>query len=361
VRAVVIPVHPFLAGGSVFRRGLVLAVAACAALPLAAPPASAATAPQVVASGKAAPWGIAFLPDGSALFTERDTRAIWAVRPGAPARRIYTVTEAVPRGEAGLLGIAVGPTYPRDGALYLYYSTASDNRIAVIHRGSAARPRPIVTGIPAGSVHNGGRLVFGPDGYLYAGTGDGGNRANAQNRASLGGKVLRMTTAGTPAPGNPFAGSVVYSLGHRNVQGLVFDRARHLWATEFGQDTWDEVNVIVAGGNYGWPTVEGRSPDSRFRNPAWTWSPSQASPSGIAIKGGTLYVAALRGQRLWRLQFSGTTITQATPLYTGTYGRLRAAMQNPRDGAIWVLTSNRDGRGDPAPADDRLLRFTITP
>jgi glucose/arabinose dehydrogenase len=327
----------------------------------AAPPAAVTAAPQTVASGKAAPWGIAFLPDGSALFTERDTRSIWAVRLGAPARRIYTVTEAVPRSEAGLLGIAVGPNYSRDGAVYLYYTTANDNRIAVIHRGSPARPRPIVTGIPAGSFHNGGRLVFGPDGYLYAGTGDGGNRANAQNRGSLGGKVLRMTTAGRPAPGNPFAGSLVYSIGHRNVQGLVFDQARRLWATEFGQYRFDEVNVIVARGNYGWPTVEGRSSDTRFRNPAWTWVPSQASPSGIAIKGANLYVAALRGQRLWRLRFSGPTITSATPLYTGTYGRLRAAMQNPRDGSIWVLTSNRDGRGDPARGDDRVLRFATAP
>jgi glucose/arabinose dehydrogenase len=361
----------------VLRRALVLtaavaAVAACAAppaaappaarpaAPQAAPPAAVAAAPQAVASGRAAPWGIAFLPDGSALFTERDTRAVWAVRAGAPARRIYTVSEARPRSEAGLLGIAVGPNYSRDGAVYLYYSTGSDNRIAVIHRGSAARPRPIVTGIPAGSFHNGGRLVFGPDGYLYAGTGDGGNRANAQNRASLGGKVLRMTTAGRPAPGNPF-GSLVYSLGHRNVQGLVFDGSRRLWASEFGQYRFDEVNVIVAGGNYGWPTVEGRSSDTRFRNPAWTWVPSQASPSGITIKGGYLYVAALRGERLWRLRYSGASITQATALYTGTYGRLRAAMLNPRDGSVWVLTSNRDGRGDPAPGDDRVLRFATAP
>jgi glucose/arabinose dehydrogenase len=326
-----------------------------------AAPASAASTPQVVAANKVVPWGLAFLPDGSALFTERVTRSIWAVAPGHAPRRIYTVTEAQANGEGGLLGIAVAPTYARDWRVYLYYSTGTDNRIAFIRRGSAARPTPIVTGIPVAGNHNGGRIVFGPDGYLYAGTGDAGNTANAQNASSLGGKVLRVTTSGAPAPGNPTSGSRVWSMGHRNVQGLVFDRGGHLWATEFGQNTYDEVNLIVAGGNYGWPTVEGRGSDSRFRNPAWQWSPSEASPSGIGIKGDSLYVAALRGQRLWRLRFSGTTISSATAMFTGTYGRLRTVMQNPRDGAMWVTTSNRDGRGSPAASDDRVLRFSRFP
>jgi glucose/arabinose dehydrogenase len=325
------------------------------------PPSFAASAPQVVASNKVVPWGLAFLPDGSALFTERITRSIWAVAPGHAARRIYTVREAVSNGEGGLLGIAVAPTYSRDGRVYLYYSTGSDNRIAFIRRGSAARPAPIVTGIPAAGNHNGGRLAFGPDGYLYAGTGDAGNTANAQNAGSLGGKILRVTTSGAAAPGNPTAGSRVWSLGHRNVQGLVFDRAGQLWATEFGQNTWDEVNVIVKGGNYGWPTVEGKGNDSRFRNPAWTWSPSEASPSGITIRGDSLYVAALRGTRVWRLRFSGTTISSQAAMFTGTFGRLRTVMQNPRDGSVWLMTSNRDGRGSPSGSDDRVLRFSRFP
>src|SRR3954451_16686916 len=321
----------------------------------------AASAPQVVTGSKVVPWGLAFLPDGSALFTERVTRSIWAVAPGHPARKLYTVSESTANGEGGLLGIAVAPTYARDLRVYLYYSTGSDNRIAFIRRGSAARPTPIVTGIPTGSNHNGGRLVFGPDGYLYAGTGDAGNTSNAQNASSFGGKVLRVTTSGAPAPGNPTSGSRVWSLGHRNGQGLVFDRPNHLWATEFGQNNFDEVNLIVAGGNYGWPTVEGTGNDSRFRNPAWTWSPSEASPSGIGIKGDSLYVAALRGTRLWRLRFSGTTISSATAMFSGTYGRLRTVMQNPRDGAMWVMTSNRDGRGTPRSGYDKVLRFSRFP
>ena len=338
-----------------------LLLAGCGA-PTSAPTAAqfAASAPQVVAANKVVPWGLAFLPDGSALFTERVTRSIWALAPGHAARRIYTVTEALANGEGGLLGIAVGPTYSQDGRVYLYYSTGSDNRIAFIRRGSPARPTPIVTGIPVAGNHNGGRLVFGPDGYLYAGTGDAGTTSNAQSASSLGGKILRVTMSGAAAPGNP-NGSRIWSLGHRNVQGLVFDRAGHLWATEFGQNTWDEVNLIVPGGNYGWPTVEGKANDSRFRDPVWQWAPSEASPSGIGIRGDSLYVAALRGTRLWRLRFSGTTISSATAMFQGSFGRLRTVMQNPRDGSVWITTSNRDGRGSPSSTDDRVIRFSRFP
>ena len=333
------------------RRLLTALTALLVALAL-APPASAASTPQVVSRGHVQPWGLAFLPDGSALFTERNSRRIWAVTPGRPARVIYTVTEAVRRGEGGLLGIAVGPDYLRDRRVYLYYTTATDNRIAYVVRGSAARPRVIASGIPAADVHNGGRLLFGPDGLLYAGTGDAGTASRAQDERSLGGKVLRMTKDGRPAPGNPF-GTLVLSLGHRNVQGLAFDRDRRLWASELGQNSFDEVNHVVPGGNYGWPVVEGRGGDGRFREPAHTWSPSEASPSGMTYKGGSLYVAALRGQRLWRLELSGGVVTRATSTYQGTFGRLRAVMQNPRDGAVWLMTANG--------SDDRVLRITRFP
>ncbi len=317
-----------------------------------AAPAEAASAPQTVAGGLVQPWGIAFLPDGSALFTERNSRRIWAVSPGKPARVIYTVREAAQRGEGGLLGIAVGPDYLRDGRVYLYYTTANDNRIAYVVRGSAARPRVVLSGIPAATTHDGGRLVFGPDGLLYAGTGDAQSPDRAQDQSSLGGKVLRMTKDGRPAPGNPY-GTVVLSIGHRNVQGLVFDREGRLWASELGQNTYDEVNHIVPGGNYGWPVVEGRSDDTRFRNPAHQWAPSEASPSGLTYKGGSLYVAALRGQRLWRLELSGDQVVRATAQYQGSFGRLRAAMQNPRDGAMWLMTGNG--------SSDRVLRITRFP
>jgi glucose/arabinose dehydrogenase len=213
-----------------------------------------------VARGLVQPWGLALLPDGSALVTERNSRRIWEVRPGRAARVIYTVREAVSAGEGGLLGIAVGPDYARDRRVYLYFTTASDNRIAYVVRGSAARPRVVLRGIPAGRTHDGGRLLFGPDGTLYAGTGDAGVPARSQDRRNLGGKVLRMTKDGGVPAGSPF-GTVVHSYGHRNVQGLAFDAAGRLWASELGQNRYDEVNLVVRGGNYGWPA--GRGPQRR--------------------------------------------------------------------------------------------------
>jgi glucose/arabinose dehydrogenase len=144
------------------------------------------------------------------------------------------------------------------------------------------------------------------------------------------------------------------------VQGLAWDAEGRLFATEFGQNTWDEVNHIVAGANYGWPTVEGTSTDPRFRNPIVQWSTSQASPSGAAIAGDTLYAAALRGTRLWTVPLTGDG-GAGTPVaeLTGQFGRLRTVELGP-DGFLWVTTSNRDGRGTPAATDDRVLRFPQT-
>jgi len=313
--------------------------------------AHAAGPPQTVTAGRVHPWGIALLPDGGALFTERDSRRIYAVAPAGQIRHVYTVTEAVARGEGGLLGIAVGPGHPRDQRVYIYYTTGSDNRIAWFTLGSAARPRPIVTGIPAAGTHNGGRLAFSPDGLLFAGTGDAQVPERAQSPGSLGGKILRMTRDGKPVSGNPY-GTVVFSTGHRNVQGLAFDDRGRLWASELGQSRYDEVNHIQVG-NYGWPFVEGRGNDPRFREPKHVWSPAEASPSGIAFSGGSLYVAALRGQRLWRLELNGTSVTRATSMYPGTFGRLRAAARHPKDGAMWLLTTNG--------SNDRVVRIPRFP
>ncbi len=333
------------------RRQLLLATVITTALALLVPatavPAAAAGPASTVSRGHAHPWGLALLPDGSALFTERDTRRIWLARPGQPARHVYTVAESTARGEGGLLGLALSPGFARDRRVYLYYTTTADNRIASFVLGSQARPRVLLTGIPAGRTHDGGRLVFGPDGMLYAGTGDAGVPSRAQDRSSLGGKVLRMTPEGRPPADSPF-GTVVHSTGHRNVQGLAFDAAGRLWASELGQDRWDEVNHVVKGGNYGWPVVEGRSADARFRAPAHVWSPAQASPSGMTHSGGALLVAALRGQRVWRLDLSGTRVTRVTSTYAGSFGRLRATARG-RDGALWLLTANG--------TDDRLLRI----
>jgi glucose/arabinose dehydrogenase len=322
----------------------------------ASPSGTAAGQVTVLASGLEIPWGIAFLPDGDALVTERNSARILRVPAGGGTpTEVQQLSEVDGDGEGGLLGIAVPPTYARDQLVYVYYSTADDNRIARMRLGQP--PRPIVTGIPRSGIHNGGRLVFGPDGYLYAGTGDASARGNSQDRNSLGGKILRMTPDGQPAPGNPF-GTLVWSYGHRNVQGLVFDRAGRLWASEFGQNRFDEINLIQPGRDYGWPVVEGASDDPRFAAPLVTWPTSDASPSGVTIAGSTLYVAALRGERLWEVPLDGDRTGTPHAELQGRYGRLRAVQLAP-DGSLWILTSNRDGRGDPAGEDDRILRLTV--
>jgi glucose/arabinose dehydrogenase len=316
----------------------------------------------VVTGGLAVPWALAFLPDGSALVSERDTARIKRVSPNGNVTRVGTVDGVRPSGEGGLLGIALSPSYESDHLLFAYFTAGSENRIArmtyVGGKGLTGQ-RTIFDGIPAGAIHNGGRIAFGPDGMLYVGTGEAGERDPAQDRDSLGGKILRITPDGKPAPDNPFRGSPVYSLGHRNVQGLAWDASGQLWAAEFGQNTWDELNRIKAGGNYGWPTVEGRAGDDRFIDPVRQWHTDQASPSGIAVAGNAVYMAGLRGARLWQIPIPGGKAGTPKALLTGRYGRLRAVNVAP-DGSLWVTTSNRDGRGDVRQGDDRIIRLTLS-
>ncbi|WP_213005903.1 PQQ-dependent sugar dehydrogenase [Paractinoplanes toevensis] len=353
-------------------RRFVFTAAVCAAVVGAGAVATAVTAsaatpsfdfsnPEVVATGLEVPWGLTFLPDGTALVAERGSGEILRVSPGAAPVPVATVPGVVPNGEGGLLGLAASPTFAEDDYLYAYFSAANDNRIVRFKLSAPQTVEPIVTGLAKASIHNGGRIEFGPDGMLYAGVGDAGTTSNAQNQASRNGKILRMEPDGSVPPDNPFAGSLVYSLGHRNVQGLAWDAENRLFATEFGQNTWDEVNRIEAGRNYGWPIVEGIGTDSRFVNPLVQWPTSEASPSGATIVGDTLYAAALRGTRLWLVPLTGDG-GAGTPVaeLQGTFGRLRTAELGP-DGYLWLTTSNRDGRGTPATTDDRVIRIPPTP
>jgi glucose/arabinose dehydrogenase len=318
---------------------------------------------SVIAQGLKVPWALAFLPDGTALATERDTHRIMKIAmptgaDGLTVTPVQTIDEVKSTGEGGLLGIAVSPQYAVDQTVFIYYSTATDNRIAKLKLGG--KPEPILTGIPVGSIHDGGRLKFGPDGFLYASTGETGQRGLAQDRASLAGKILRMTMDGKPAPGNPFPDSLVWSYGHRNVQGMAWDAAGTMFATEFGQDTWDEINLIRPGNNYGWPTVEGQGHRDGLADPIQQWGTKDASCSGLAISGRILAAACLQGQRLWmlRVSTSGAVVGAPTAALVGQYGRLRDAVVAP-DGSIWVTTSNLDGRGTPHQGDDKILRIVV--
>ncbi|WP_433295337.1 PQQ-dependent sugar dehydrogenase [Actinoplanes sp. CA-030573] len=309
--------------------------------------------PQVVVSHLEVPWGLAFLPDGSALVGERDKGDIVHIPVGGgDPRTVYRVEAARSGGEGGLLGLAVGPDYRTTKMVYAYYTADDDNRIARFTLDDKT-PEVIFQGITRGGRHNGGRIAFGPDGMLYVGTGDASEGDQSQDPDDVNGKILRLTPDGKPAPGNPRAGSPVWSLGHRNVQGLAWDASGTMYGIEFGQDTWDEVNVIEPGRNYGWPVVEGKAGNGKYADPIVQWHTDDASPSGAAIAGGTLYVAALRGERLWTVPLGGGAPKAEL---TGKYGRLRTAAIAP-DGALWVMTSNRDGRGDPSSADDRIIRF----
>lgn len=330
--------------------------------PTATPPAAelaAANGAQVIQRGLSVPWGVAFLPDGSALVSERDRARILRIPKGGTGRpRVVMTVPGVDKnsGEGGLLGLAVSPTYAKDRLVYAYYTAAGDNRVVRFRLGG--RPQPIVTGIAKNVFHNGGRIAFGPDRMLYIGTGDAGDKPSAQDPRSLNGKVLRVRPNGRAAPGNPTPGSRVWSLGHRNVQGLAFDAAGRLWEDEFGENARDEVNLIQKGRNYGWPMVEGTGDTrgGRLTNPQVTWPTAEASPSGAAIVGNAMYVAALRGERVWRVPLRGARAGTPEPLLLGRFGRLRTAVAAP-DGSLWVTTSNRDGRGSPAAADDRIVRL----
>ncbi len=310
-----------------------------------------------IATDLQVPWGLAFLPNGDAVVTERDTRRVLRIT-GADhtVEQVAVVDAADPAGEAGLLGVAVSPDFRSDHLLYLYVTTPVDNRIvrATYTHGRLGPLHVVLDGIPNGFIHDGGRLTFGPDGYLYASTGETGVGSLAQDRTSLAGKILRITPDGAPAPGNPFPGSPVWSYGHRNVQGLAFDDRDRLWASEFGQNRFDELNLIEPGRNYGWPIVEGRGGQDGLTDPQVVWDPSVASPSGLAFLDGHLWLGSLRGQRLWRIDVSGRRATDPTDFFVGKYGRMRTVVVAP-DGRLWVTTSNRDGRGAPVEGDDRIL------
>ena len=317
-----------------------------------------------IASGLTSPWSIVPLPElpGQALVSERDTGIIQWVGEGGTLTPIGTVPDVAHGGEGGLLGLALLDA-DADRWLYAFLTTASDNRIVRMKLGTGyalGATETVLAGLPKARNHNGGRIAFGPDGMLYATAGDAAQPDRAQDPASLGGKILRMTPTGEVPSDNPFPDSYVYSLGHRNPQGLAWDADGQLWAAEFGQNTWDEVNRITPGANYGWPAVEGVGGVDGFTDPVVTWPTSEASPSGLVAIDGTLFLAALRGQRVWALYPLPGGQLDAVAWFTGEFGRIRDVVP-AADGSLWFVTNNTDGRGEPREGDDRLLQVRLVP
>ena len=311
-----------------------------------------------LANDLAAPWSIAPVGTDGILISERDSAQIVLVDPTGQKRAIGAVGGVAASGEGGLLGIAVHG----DGAerrVFAYFTTDGDNRVvsfpltgagASLALGPAAE---VITGLPKASNHNGGRIAFGPDDKLYITTGDANQREGAQDPGYLGGKILRLDATGSVPADNPIAGSPVYSLGHRNPQGIAWGPDGTMYAAEFGQDTWDELNIIVPGANYGWPTVEGITGESGFVDPVLQWATSEASPSGLAYVDGTFFLAALRGERIWAIDIADDGTAGATPWFAGEFGRIRDVAAGP-DGSLWFLTNDVD-------SGDRLLQVALVP
>ncbi|WP_411731438.1 PQQ-dependent sugar dehydrogenase [Paeniglutamicibacter sp.] len=298
------------------------------------------------ASGLDTPWSMVACKDGSHLISERDTARIMRLAPDGRLTPLAHLPQVVPGGEAGLLGLEIFTEPGGAEWLYAYMGTESDNRVVrfALQDAGLGPAQDILTGIPRAGIHNGGRIKLGPDGLLYIGTGDATDRQAAQDTARLNGKVLRIQLEGGIPMDNPFAGSPVYSYGHRNVQGLGWDSTGRLWISELGPEKNDEVNLIRAGGNYGWPQVTGVANDPGFVDPIHVWAKtSEASPSALAIAGDTAYVACLRGERLWVLPLpkgtppTGGALHGARELLTGQQGRLRDALVVGRE--LWVATN----------------------
>jgi glucose/arabinose dehydrogenase len=302
--------------------------------------------PNVVASGLAVPTGLALLPDGSAIVGERDTgRLVQVFADRSPVRELMTVPGIDATGDGGLLGLALSPTYLEDGLLYAYVSTATDNRVVRFPLGGT--PNPVLTGIPRGERHNGGGLLFGPDGNLFVGTGDTGDPTLAQDPQSLAGKVLRIDVFGRPVGPSP-----VHSRGHRDVTALCQSGIPNaagevaLYAADGAAEGPDEVDVVTAGADYGTvaPLIE---------VPA-----DEGGLGGCAAAPGGIFLGALDGQRVhaFALDGTGAVVGDAEQFLGGAYGRLRTVVLDA-EGALWITTSNRDGVGIPTEDDDRVLRI----
>jgi len=311
---------------------------------------------EVMAENLEVPWAMAFLPDGRMIFTERPGRV--SILEGKQVKMVANIN-TTSAGESGLLGVAVDPNFNQNRYIYLYYTSGSFNRVSRFELGEKLENETIlIDNIPAAQIHDGGRLKFGPDGKLYITTGDASQRELAQDTNSLAGKILRMNPDGSIPSDNPF-GNYVYSYGHRNPQGIAWGSNDLMYASEHGQSSNDEINIITRGSNYGWPNIEGNQTAPGIVSPLRAFTEFTLAPSGLAYYQGSLYLAGLRGNQLRQVKLSadGRSVIGEEALFQDL-GRIRDVVEH--DGYLYISTSNRDGRGIPKSGDDRIIRFKIS-
>lgn len=335
-------------------------------------PATASASPvpsalQTLADNLDIPWEVQWLPDGSLVTTQRPGTLLQITASGTRTT-IQLPTPVTQVSESGLLGLTLHPNFAQNQFLYLYFTLRSSqgtliNRVAryQLANNQLTSETTILDNIPAGNFHDGGRIKFGPDGLLYIATGDAGQENLAQDRTSLAGKILRLRDDGTVPADNPFSNSPMYSYGHRNVQGLAWDNAGNLWATEHGrsglQSGLDELNLIKPGQNYGWPTTEGDETAPDLTPPVIQSGASETwAPSGAAFLNGSIFFAGLRGETLYEAKLDPPRVGELKRHFTGQFGRLRDVVVGP-DSALYILTNNTDGRGEPRSGDDKLIRI----
>src|SRR3989338_1427956 len=325
------------------------------------------SAVSVIAQQLDTPWALAFLPDNSILFTERPGRIRFIDNSGKlDLTPITTVAGVKEIGEGGLLGLTLHPDFSTNHYLYLYYTYSSQGsdtlnravRMTYIDK-KLSDEQIIIDKIPGAANHNGGRIKFGPDGYLYITTGDAENPSLSQNTKAMGGKILKVTADGKMAPGSPF-NNLVYSYGHRNPQGLAWDKDGNLWETEHGRSSptgFDELNLIEKGKNYVWPTIQGDETKQGMITPKYNSGPTNTwAPAGTAYLNCSLFFGGLKGQTLYEAVIQKDQVTALREYFTGEFGRIRDVVVGP-DNLLYITTSNQDGRGTPGSTDDKIMKI----